>query len=123
MSLCADAQALTFVATQAIGRVHATAAEAVARAPEALLMWTAPELQCPLAPPRAWGPGLRAVRRPHLPCPSTVDTHPQEDVPNARTPGRSVSTSFGPVVSPGPPALPGAGSARRMHQKTGHPHS
>ncbi len=118
MSLCADAQALTFVPTQAIGRVHATAAEAVARAPEALLMWTAPEPLCPLARPRARGPGLRAVRRPCLHCRWSTPTH-REEVPNARTPGRSVSTSFGQPVSPGPPALPGAGSARRMHQTTG----
>src|ERR1019366_10221955 len=73
MSLCADAQALTFVPTQAIGRVHATAAEAVARAPEALLMWTAPERFVPLAPPRAWGPGPPRCSAHPTPCPSTVD--------------------------------------------------
>jgi hypothetical protein len=73
MSLCADAQALTFVTTQAIGRVHATAAEAVARAPEALLMWTAPERFVPLRR-RAPGVPVFALLGTPQPCPSTVDT-------------------------------------------------
>jgi hypothetical protein len=48
---------------------------------------------------RAWGPGLRALR-PHCQC-RRPPTPTQEEVPNAGTPGRSVSTSFGPAVSPG----------------------
>src|ERR1019366_1902508 len=122
MSLCADAQALTFVTTQAIGRVHATAAEAVARAPEALLMWTAPDRFVPL---RRRAPGVPVFALLGTPHALSVDRRhrSEEEAPNARTPGRHVSTSFGPAVSPGPPALPGAGSARRMHQTTGRPHS
>jgi len=73
MSLCADAQALTFVPTQAIGRVHATAAEAVARAPEALLMWTAPDCCVPLRR-RAPGVPVFALFGAPMPQPSTVDT-------------------------------------------------
>ena len=73
MSLCADAQALTFVTTQAIGRVHATAAEAVARAPEALLMWTAPERFVPLRRRAPGVPVFALLGTPHCPVrrPST----------------------------------------------------
>ena len=83
---------LQFVPTQAIGRVHATAAEAVARAPEALLMWTAPDRFVPLRRPRARGPGLRAARQPPH-CPMPVDRRHPTQRRKCLTPEPRVATS------------------------------
>jgi len=87
MSLCAHAQALTFVPTQAIGGVHATAAEAVARAPEAPLTWTAPD---DVSPVRRGAPGSRSFASLTPPTPMPVHAHTQateEEVPYARAHG------------------------------------
>lgn len=106
MSLCAHAQALTFVPTQAIGGVHATAAEAVARALRPRSRGP-PRTMFPRAPRRARVPVLRVARAPY-PCPSTpTSKSPRRKCLTPEPTGSSVSTSFGPAVSPGSPALPG----------------